>query len=149
MTPMRALAFFPLLALLACSSPDHTAPAPADGTPTGPGGVSRAPEPNAVLAEGHNVVRAADGRPVMEGGIVQGQRDGQWTSYTEEGRVKSRNQYVHGVLEGPTIVFYDNGQVRYTGQHHRDKPVGEWRFYTEQGALMEVMMYDSTGTVMK
>lgn len=146
---MRALALLPLLALLACGGPDRTAPAPTEGTPTGRSGASRAPEPNAPLPEGHNVVRAADGRPVMEGEIVQGQRDGQWTSYTEEGRVKSRNQYVHGVLEGPTIVFHDNGQVRYTGQHHRDKPVGEWRFYTEQGALTEVTVYDSTGAVIQ
>lgn len=146
---MRPLALLPLLALLACGGPDRAAPASTDGPSTSQGGASRAPEPSATLPEGHNVVRAADGRPVMEGEIVQGQRDGQWTSYTEQGRVKSRNQYVHGVLEGPTIVFYDNGQVRYTGQHHRDKPVGEWRFYDEQGALMEVTGYDSSGVAVK
>lgn len=145
---MRPFVFLlPPVLLLACGGPASNGPTPApiDSTAT----QQRASAKPDSLPDGHNVIRADDGRPLMEGEIVGGKRDGLWTSYTELGRTKSRNRYVLGVLEGPTVVFYDNGVVRYTGQHHHDKPVGEWRFYDEQGVLTKTTVYDSTGVVVQ
>lgn len=132
-----------LVLLSACGSPAEKAAPPPVDTPH-VAAPRRIPTPEE-LPEGHNVVRASDGRPLMEGNIVHGKRDGQWTSFTGTGGPKSRNLYVNGVLEGPTIVYYDNGAVRYTGQHHNDKSVGEWKFYDEAGELTQTIVYDSLG----
>jgi antitoxin component YwqK of YwqJK toxin-antitoxin module len=97
------------------------------------------------LRDGHHTLRDAFGRPTAEGDILGHNRHGVWTSYNEQGRVRSRNEYVHGVLQGPTITFRDNGALFYVGQHRDGKQVGEWKFYDGSGELLRTAQFDSTG----
>lgn len=99
------------------------------------------------LRDGHHVIHSADGKAIMEGDMLRGKRSGLWTSYTEKGRVKSRNEYLDGVLNGPSIVFRDNGAVYYQGQYRNGKEVGQWTFNDTKGQLVKTLNYDSTGTV--
>jgi antitoxin component YwqK of YwqJK toxin-antitoxin module len=74
-------------------------------------------------------------------------RNGVWTSYTEQGGVQSRNDYVDGVLQVQSIVFRPNGAVYYQGEHRNGKQVGAWKFYDEQGNLAKTVEYDTLGNI--
>jgi len=97
------------------------------------------------LRDGHHTVHGPGGIMTMEGNMQHGKRHGVWTSYTKNGRVKSRSEYAEGILQGPTITFHDNGAVYYQGQYLNGKEFGEWSFYDEQGALIRTAVFDSTG----
>lgn len=98
-----------------------------------------------LMRNGLHVERDAQGMPLIEGYVKDGQRDGVWTSFNANGKVKSRDSYVRGVLQGPTVTFRDNGVMLYIGQHHRGVRSGEWKFYDERGDLQRAVTFDSTG----
>lgn len=95
----------------------------------------------AKVENGHVRYQAPNGQVTMEGNLLNGKREGEWTGYSESGRVKSRNTYRAGVLEGLSTVFHDNGKVYYTGWQAAGKQVGLWRFYDEQGNLLKTVDY--------
>ncbi len=99
------------------------------------------------LRDGHHQYRDKDGRLLMEGEMRNGTRTGVWVSYGPKGGVMSRNEYGEGALNGPTVVFRENGLQYYTGTNRNGKPFGEWRFYDENGALARTVHYDSAGVV--
>ena len=101
----------------------------------------------AMIRNGHARVVGPDGHLQMEGDMLDGLRTGLWTSYTREGRVKSRSEYLRGLPEGISTVFHDNGAIYYTGNQRGGKQVGEWRFYDEQGNLVRTAVYDSSGVL--
>lgn len=100
------------------------------------------------LRDGMHQYHDKNGRLLMEGELRGAKRQGIWTSYGATGSVKSRSEYVDGVLNGSTTVFRENGQQYYVGTNYNGKPFGEWKFYDEQGMLARTLHYDSTGTVM-
>lgn len=89
----------------------------------------------------------AQGRLELEGQMVNGQRQGIWTTYFPNGRVRSRSEYRDGVLQGITTAFRANGAMYYTGQHRNGRETGTWRFYDDQGNLARTVEYDSLGTI--
>lgn len=42
-------------------------------------------------------------------------------------------------------MFHPGGTLYYTGDNRHGVPVGEWKFLDEQGALLKIVVYDSTG----
>lgn len=82
-----------------------------------------------------------NGRVFMEGEKVNGKRHGVWTSYTNDGRVRSRNTYNNGLLHGETVVFRESGVLYYTGAYANDKQVGQWKFYGPDGELQKTVEY--------
>lgn len=90
---------------------------------------------------------APDGWLQMEGDMKDGLRTGLWTSYTREGRVKSRSEYRNGEPEGIATVFHANGALYYTGSQRKGRQVGEWRYFDEQGQLVRTVQYDTSGAV--
>ncbi len=99
------------------------------------------------LRDGHHVYTDKSGRPLMEGVMLGGVRDGVWTSYLPSGRVKSRNVYEKGVLHGITTVFHENGVLYYSGMQRKGKPFGEWKFYDAEGNLAKTAVYDTSGAI--
>lgn len=114
---------------------------PPDDTAQGPSA------PAQTVTDGPDKVFDAEGRLEMEGDMKNGKRHGVWTSYFPDGHVRSRNEYRNGELEGITTAFRANGAPYYTGQHHRDREAGLWRFFDDKGDLARIVEYDSTGTV--
>ncbi|MCC7501463.1 MAG: hypothetical protein IT229_02970 [Flavobacteriales bacterium] len=136
-----------LLSLAACTAPQD--PAPAATVPASPD----TPDTSAALPDslqnGHHRLRDAQGRLLMEGDMLNGQRHGLWVAYDLSGRVKSRNAYLNGMLDGPSVVFRENGALFYQGQHAQGHPVGTWTFHDEIGTLVRTVVYDSTGVEIK
>ncbi len=149
MTPMylKCSILLPVLLLLACGGnnvPGEVSPS-ADTVKAAPR--HEPPLDTVVIENGHAKMLSPDGRLLMEGDMKDGKRNGVWTSYTAEGRVKSRNEYRQGMLEGVATVFRENGALYYTGQHRHGNQVGEWRFYDAKGELERTVDYDTSGAV--
>jgi hypothetical protein len=131
------------LTLLACNSPQ--APTPVAPAPTAPTVQSATPAPAVEVENGHQRLLDDQGRLLMEGDMLDGQRHGLWTAYHKNGQVQSRTSYATGQREGPTVVFRPNGALYYKGQYANDHPMGEWSFHDEIGTLVRSVTYDSAG----
>lgn len=64
-----------------------------------------------------------------------GQRNGLWIAYYENGTKWSESYYVKGKKSGHSLSFYPNGNVRYVGEYLEDVKTGTWKFYDENGDL--------------
>jgi len=66
-----------------------------------------------------------------------GKRKDKWTYFYENGELWSSCEYSGGLKHGESIVYYPNGQVRYSGKYEMDRPVsGSFKYYNEKGALI-------------
>ncbi|MDX1651291.1 MAG: hypothetical protein R3277_02290 [Brumimicrobium sp.] len=72
----------------------------------------------------------------------EGRRDGIWKMYSPQGVELSVTVYTAGKKDGHIIVKHPNGTLHYRGEYVMDERVGEWRFYDEQGALIQREFYD-------
>ena len=86
------------------------------------------------FTDGVQEIMGKDGSLLMRGELKGGKRNGPWTSFFPNGRVRSTANYDRGVQVGATEVFHENGMVYYQGQYHQDKQVGQWRFHDENGS---------------
>lgn len=77
-----------------------------------------------------------NGQPKIKGMIVDGQRDGLWVSFYEDGVRWTEENYINGKLEGRTINFYPSGLLRFRGQYMDGEKAGLWQFYDEEGKLI-------------
>ncbi|MCF8371650.1 MAG: hypothetical protein K9H64_08500 [Bacteroidales bacterium] len=50
-----------------------------------------------------------------------------------DGKIHYRCNYVKGKLSGPWSEYYGNGQVKITGELRRNKAIGKWKYYEEDG----------------
>ncbi len=141
----RSLGAGLLLLLGACGGPGGTAPTPAPPAAD----TAQATLPADTVRDGHQRVRDAHGRLLMEGDVRNGLREGLWVSFHPNGAVASRNEYHGGVLQGLTVAFRPNGALYYEGQHANGHPVGTWTFHDGIGTLVRTVVYDSAGVEVK
>ena len=93
-----------------------------------------------------------------------GKRIGKWESFYENGYKEGgfeeagsgaggaadglealrENNYKSGYRDGPTIVYYKNGMMRYDGRYYNDERTGIWQFYDSTGVLIKKLDMDST-----
>lgn len=72
----------------------------------------------------------------------EGRKVGIWKLYTKQGVEQSITEYKEGKKDGISIVRHPNGTIHYKGQYEMDEPVGVWKFYDDQGQLIERKFYD-------
>ena len=58
------------------------------------------------------------------------------------GRLKLVKHYKNGLVHGKIIYYWDNGQVRLTGQYDKMHRIGTWKTYEFNGDLICEMNYD-------
>ena len=76
-----------------------------------------------------------------EGRLVDGKRNGLWTSYFPNGTIWSQSNYKLNVLHGSTKVYYPTGVLRYKGKFRDGKRVGKWVEYLEDGKVDFIKEY--------
>lgn len=81
------------------------------------------------------------GQVKMEGGMKNGQREGEWTAYFPDGRVQSHGFYKNGVRTGAATVYRSNGNLLSEGFYKEGKHSGHWKWYDEQGNLIREENY--------
>ena len=77
----------------------------------------------------------------LEGKIVDNQREGMFKGYYPSGKLMSTGEFVNGLREGKGIVYHENGRVSIDGQYKGDEMVGIWKFYDEEGNVIDVKEY--------
>jgi len=70
-----------------------------------------------------------------------GQRDGMWFYYAENGTEQSMTEYTHGKKNGSSFSRYPNGGMHYFGDWYDDKQVGVWVSYNPDGTVAEEKDY--------
>ena len=58
------------------------------------------------------------------------------------GRLKLVKHYKNGLVHGKIIYYWDNGQIRLTGQYDKMHRVGTWQTYEFNGDLIYEKNYD-------
>jgi len=58
------------------------------------------------------------------------------------GRLKLVKHYKNGLVHGKIIYYWDNGQVRLTGQYDKMRRIGTWKTYESNGILILLENYD-------
>ena len=59
------------------------------------------------------------------------------------GRLKLVKHYKNGLVHGKIIYYWDNGQIRLTGQYDKMHRIGTWRTYENNGTLICEENYNS------
>lgn len=64
------------------------------------------------------------------------ERHGIWYYYNTYGIQVSMTEYNHGIKNGVTMVKYDTGIIRYTGEYSDNEQIGVWKTYDSTGVLL-------------
>ncbi len=72
----------------------------------------------------------------IQGKIIDGKREGIWTTYSEMGNLKLRLHYKNGNLAF-SEDYHDNGNLKIRGYYINSKPAGFWESFDEDGKLID------------
>jgi len=63
------------------------------------------------------------------------------------GKLKLVKHYKNGIINGKIIYYWDNGQIRLTGQYNNMKRVGIWETFDINGNLIIKENYDKNTNI--
>jgi len=69
--------------------------------------------------------------------------------YHENGKIKSRQQYINNKENGEWVEFYPNGQIKEQGVRRSFDKIGRWKYFNESGNLLNEELYDETGLLIE
>ncbi len=96
--------------------------------------------PQAKMNEpGMNTDYYANGKEKMKGLMKDGNREGLWQAWYENGNLWSEAEYTHGLNNGKSATYFENGKVRYKGNYEKGKKVGKWKYYDDEGKLIKTV----------
>ena len=72
-----------------------------------------------------------------------GQYDGTFTAFLDDGSKGVQQHYTTGFCHGTDTGWHRNGKKAYEGQHEHDKQVGTWRWWNENGQIESVKEYEA------
>lgn len=97
---------------------------------------------DAIPENGEYVSKYKNGQVEMQGMMKNGNREGLWKSFYEDGTQWSQTTFKEGKKEGPTTTWYENGKKRYEGFYKNDSESGVWKYYDEKGNFIKNFDYD-------
>jgi antitoxin component YwqK of YwqJK toxin-antitoxin module len=77
-----------------------------------------------------------NGQLSTKGAFKNGEQEGPWLSYYENGQLSTKGAFKNGEQEGPWLSYYENGQLYSKGAFKNGKWEGPWLDYWENGQLM-------------
>lgn len=83
-----------------------------------------------------------NGKKQMEGSIVNGRKDGAWTSWFENGRKQSEGFFRNDMRDGKAVVWRENGFRYYEGTYSLGKLHGTWITYDVDGSRYKETLYE-------
>ena len=82
------------------------------------------------------------GAVMMEGGMKDDKRSGEWKSYFPDGKVQSTGFFENGIRTGVAKVYHENGNLYMDGFYKEGHKSGEWVYYDEQGYETDRIRYE-------
>lgn len=84
----------------------------------------------------------ADGREALRGGYdAEGRRHGEYTRWSEDGRILDRGRFEHGQRTGPW-THWDAANRKRTGPVKRGAPQGHWTYHDDQDRVRQEGPYE-------
>jgi antitoxin component YwqK of YwqJK toxin-antitoxin module len=74
-----------------------------------------------------------EGPVLMEGPIKNMKRNGEWTFYDYNGKIKSIRTYAEGTYNGRYEEYHPNGKVSLSGMYENGSRVGDWKRFDANG----------------
>jgi antitoxin component YwqK of YwqJK toxin-antitoxin module len=90
-----------------------------------------------VLSDGFHELTYPNGKIKSSGTISNGQKEGVWTHYREDGIKWSECNFQGGKSHGKVVSYHPNGQVNYIGYFTGGNKSGLWMFYDMEGKLLK------------
>lgn len=101
------------------------------------------------IYNGHHVERYDNGVIYISGDVQAGLRHGTWLTFYKDGKQWSQGDYLNGYREGYGVSWYPNGQKSSEGYYKKDRMVGKWKFWNEEGTLAEKNFGGDTTNLLK
>ena len=76
------------------------------------------------------------------GAYKNGEKEGPWVQYHDNGQIYWKGAYKNGKREGPWVGYWDNGRVLFKGAWKNGKREGPWVHYDVHGTKVR----DRSGT---
>ncbi len=86
-----------------------------------------------------------DDQKIEEGNFINNKKDGKWTFYFNNGKIKHTLNYVNGVADGEATFYYKNGNIREQGTWRNNRWIGEYKMYYRNGNPKNVFNYNIQG----
>ena len=71
-----------------------------------------------------------------QGSFKNGQREGSWVSYHENGQLYRKGNYKNSKREGAWVGYFENGQLSFKENYKNGKEEGEYISYWGDGRLL-------------
>jgi antitoxin component YwqK of YwqJK toxin-antitoxin module len=84
-----------------------------------------------------------------KGTLILGKKEGQWKTYYLNGQIAGIDHYRHDTLDGQSLVYAPNGNLRSKITHNMGLPIDSFLIYTEEGTLNVMRIYDSSGILIE
>ncbi len=78
----------------------------------------------------------------IDGFFKDGEKDGKWTYYYEDGVLWSKGYFKMGKIDGKNESYHRNGKLNIRGSFDEGVRVGKWYYYKEDGNLEKEVNYD-------
>ena len=72
-----------------------------------------------------------------QGRFKNGEMDGPWVSYYDNGQLHTKGTAKNGKQEGPWVFYHENGQLMQKGDFKNGKKEGRWVIYYGDGTLLK------------
>ena len=76
-----------------------------------------------------------NGQLRSKGNWKNNKREGVWFNYVDNGTLDSEGNFTNGINEGTWAYYYRNGQLSYKGNWKNGKQDGAWVSYNEDGTV--------------
>jgi RING-variant domain/MORN repeat variant len=94
--------------------------------------------------EGKELICIVQGNRIIEYTVNEsGQKHGSYYIKTIEGRTLIIHSYINGIMDGPYVEYYPNGQIRSACRCKNNKIEGEYTEWYEDGAIKEESHYEN------
>lgn len=90
-----------------------------------------------VLSDGFHELTYPNGKLKSTGTISNGNKEGLWTHFREDGTKWSECNFQAGKSHGKVVSYHPNGQVNYIGYFTGGEKSGNWMFYDLEGKLVK------------
>lgn len=87
--------------------------------------------------------RTCKGVVMEQGSFLNGNKDGNWKSWSKTGKLIKDINYTNGVLNGKFELYYISGKKKFIGAFSNGQKDGVWSFYNEKEKIIKTGLYES------
>jgi len=75
------------------------------------------------------------------GNYLDGEKDGNWNSRYENGKLAFKGAYIRGQKHSKHIYYYNDGTIRLESKYEHGRSIGFWKYFDSNGKLYKVKSF--------